>query len=249
MWKCLIGALPVASALQRRSIEVDVLCRRCGEQMETPEHALRDCKWVEVMWAVSPIRLSPLQSMCSIPDWFDKIRLCPQRETHAQFATLAWAVWYARNMLLFQNKELSHLECLEIAARARWLPAVTASSLQSRASRVLCDREGQVKISTDATVREGVGIGCGAVLTFGDYEVLGCRFGFKRGEFSAVEAEALAMLEGLNLCCEHGASDIIVETDCQSLYWMVVKREMDFSYLGNTLSAIYELFCSFTHCY
>ncbi|XP_057811731.1 uncharacterized protein LOC131025968 [Salvia miltiorrhiza] len=241
MWKCLAGALPSAMGLRSRGVDIDLVCRRCGEHEEKVEHALRDCKWIEMLWAVSPIRLSPMQTVCSIPDWFDKIHSCPQMETHAQFATLAWSIWYARNLLVFQQKEMTQVECLATALRSQWTSPMPATQIQPWASRVACSREGQLKVSSDVAVKDGVGIGIGVVMKDGENNVVGC------GVFSAIEGEALAMLEGLFLCRERGITDAIFETDCQSLFWIVSKKEADLSYLGTTLNAIYGLLSFFRH--
>ncbi|XP_057787519.1 uncharacterized protein LOC131004775 [Salvia miltiorrhiza] len=77
--------------------------------------------------------------------------------------------------------------------------------------------------------------------------VLGCRFGFQPGVFTAVEGEAMATLEGIVLCREIEVQDIIFETDCQELYWLLVKRETDLSYLGVTVEKIYREVVSFRH--
>ncbi|XP_057774852.1 uncharacterized protein LOC130993832 [Salvia miltiorrhiza] len=247
MWRCVANALPVATALRSRAIDVDPMCRRCGASEETVEHAIRDCNWTEFLWAVSPLRIQPViqDEFCSIVDWFESIRRCPQQETHAAFATLAWAAWFARNLYLFQQKELSHVECIQIAQRARWSPSVTSQSKQKRALKVECTRTGQVKISSDAALGGGQFIGIGAVLTEASGSVLGCRFGVCTGVFKVVEGEAIAMLEGLNLCRERGVEDIIAEKDNQELYWLLVQKETDLSYLGDTLQKIHDLKASF----
>ncbi|XP_057775065.1 uncharacterized protein LOC130994045 [Salvia miltiorrhiza] len=247
MWKCLANALPTNQALRSRCIDVEALCRRCGEHEETMEHALRDCAWVEALWSVSSLRLKPISGICSIPAWFEMIRNCPHRESHSQFAMLAWTIWYARNLLVFQQKDLNHVDCLATATRAQWVVPVVASSHQHQELKVSCTRVGQMKISTDAVLDEGVGIGVGVVMKDGDNGVVRCRLGFKAGIYSVVEAEALAMLESFYLCREHGITDAIFETDCQALYWILMKRENDLSYLGVTLRSIYALISSFRH--
>ncbi|XP_057787368.1 uncharacterized protein LOC131004675 [Salvia miltiorrhiza] len=220
---------PYAQALRHRGIDIDNFCRRCGVHEESMEHDLRDCVWAETLRAASPLRLPPISGFCSIPEWFKKIRSCPYREVHSQFACLAWSIWYARNMFVFQHEELSHIECLAIESRAQWSTSACASQQNSKVNRVVYCRAGQMKFSSDAALNEGLGLGMGG------------------GAFTALEGEALAMLESFHLCREHGITDTIFETDNQALYWNLVKREDDLSYLGDTLRAIYELISSFRH--
>ncbi|XP_057808441.1 uncharacterized protein LOC131022916 [Salvia miltiorrhiza] len=215
LWKSLVGALPTSGALLDRSISVDPIYRRCGEDMETTEHALRDCPWVAFLWETSPLRLPPLNSteFCSIKEWIDRIRLVPNKEVHQTFANLAWTIWYSRNLLLFQDKSLTHFDCFKISQRAIWMNQLAPPKWVPNLPR------------------------------FSVAEIL--RSGFLAGAFTVEEGEARAILEGLRLCAEKGFTKAILETDCQLLYWRLCKREDDFSYLGNTLRQIYTLMDSF----
>ncbi|XP_057811696.1 uncharacterized protein LOC131025934 [Salvia miltiorrhiza] len=234
-------------ALRRRNVDVDPCCRRCGSHEETMEHALRDCAWSEVLWRVSPLRLQPLNGDCSMMDWFGKIRNSTHREVHSIFATLTWSIWFARNLLIFQQKDMSHLDCLAIASRALWsTPLRESLPNQLSLSTDFC-RPGQLKASSDAVLSVGKGFGIGVVLRDKDDDIKGCRFGFVKGAFSVIEGEAFAMLEGLRLCREQGDSDVIFETDSQVLYWLLIKKKNDMSYLGDTLRAIQEILVSFHH--
>ncbi|XP_057790295.1 uncharacterized protein LOC131007151 [Salvia miltiorrhiza] len=219
MWKCLANALPTAMLLRSRNVEIDPLCRRCGAHEETLEHALRDCAGV---W--------------SIVEWFEKIRSSPHPEVHAQFATIACSAWYARNLLFFQHKELSHIECLGVTSRAQ-----QGSFQQHLPLKLECCREGQMKVSCDAALGADKGAGVGVVLWDSAGGLKSCRYGFVQGEFPVIEGEAMAILEGLHLCRERGITDAIFETDNQLLYWLLIKRENDLSYLGDTLRAIFEM--------
>ncbi|XP_057808417.1 uncharacterized protein LOC131022890 [Salvia miltiorrhiza] len=181
----------------------------------------------------------------SIVEWFDKIRSCPHHEVHALFASLAWACWYARNLLVFQNKELSHIDCLRIAERALWSKPICVAAPHHSAPTLSNEGEGVCKIASDAAMKEGSGVGIGAVLRQEEGQLMGCRFGFLRGAFSVVEGEALALLEGLKLCREKGVREVIAETDCQQLYWMLARHDRDLSYLGDTLEEIHLLKGSF----
>ncbi|XP_057791239.1 uncharacterized protein LOC131008372 [Salvia miltiorrhiza] len=245
LWKCLSGAVPTAQGLRSRSIDVDPLCRRCGEEIESVEHVLRDCKWAGFLWEVSPLRIIPnfLERHRQISDWFEVIRSFPIKELHESFANIAWSIWYARNMFMFQNKELSHIDCLLVAQRAVWTKRICDPPAQAKPNSVTCSRRGQIKIWCDAAVEGAAGMGFGILYQDHDHEgrSIGYSFGFFPGIFLPVEAEARAVLEGITLCKERGFQDVIVEMDCQVLYWLLEKHELDLSYLGNTLESIYSL--------
>ncbi|XP_057779931.1 uncharacterized protein LOC130998532 [Salvia miltiorrhiza] len=243
MWKCLAGVIPTSKALISCSIDVDPLCRHCGNGLETLEHVLRDCPLASFVWEISSLRLQPISisGHCSTAERFDIIRQIPHGEVHKTFANLAWAIWYSRNLLVFQGKEISHLECLATAQRATWTKLVSTKMVAANSLMVECRREQQVNISCDASVVEGVGVGFGVVMTDKEGLFLGCCFGFLPGVFSVLEGEAKAILEGMKLCRDRNLEDVIVETDSQLLFWRLVNGEPDPSYFGDTLSGILSL--------
>ncbi|XP_057792367.1 uncharacterized protein LOC131009155 [Salvia miltiorrhiza] len=154
LWKCMVNALPTSNMLRRRGIDVEVICRRCGEKVETVEHALRDCVWVRMLWAMSPLRiqLNTQGDNGSIVDWFEKFCRGPPKEAQALVASLSWSIWYARNLLFFQQNELSHQECLLIASRALWSPPVCSSPQKSAVVTLFCENEREFKISSDVAI-------------------------------------------------------------------------------------------------
>ncbi|XP_057794265.1 uncharacterized protein LOC131010651 [Salvia miltiorrhiza] len=222
LWKSLVGALPTSGALLDRSIPVDPICRRCGEGMETTEHALRDCPWVAFLWEMSHLHLPPMNStdFCSVKEWIDRIRLVPNKEVHQTFANL-------------------------ISQCATWMKPVCSPVMGPKPAQVFCSRDAQVKIKCDAALGIGIGVGIGTVMFDTDEVLLGNRCGFLPGAYTAEEEEARTILEGLRLCAEKGFTDAILETDCQHLYWRLCKREDDLSYIGVTLRQIYTLMDSF----
>ncbi|XP_057811831.1 uncharacterized protein LOC131026073 [Salvia miltiorrhiza] len=102
LWKCLSGSLPTAQALVSRSVELQPWCRRCGEEMESIEHAIRDCSWAAFLWEISPLRLTPVNQSdpWNVKVWVERIRSIPDKEVHNLFASLCWACWYAQNLCL-----------------------------------------------------------------------------------------------------------------------------------------------------
>ncbi|XP_057793070.1 uncharacterized protein LOC131009676 [Salvia miltiorrhiza] len=191
---------------------------------------------------MSPLRLQPLESEdpCSIIVWFEKVKEIRQTEVHAMFAAIAWSTWYARNLLVFQGKELTHGDCLNVAQRAIWTITPVCSPTQSHPPRLMVSRDGQMKVSCDAALRDGKGSGFGCVLHNVDDVFLGCRYGFRSGAYTCLEDEAMAVFEGIQLCVEQGIRDVIIETDNQTLFWMLHKRDSDLSYLGDTLKKFFE---------
>lgn len=42
-WKCFHGWLSINSAVRRRGVEIDEVCKHCGQEKETIEHAFLHC--------------------------------------------------------------------------------------------------------------------------------------------------------------------------------------------------------------
>ncbi|XP_057788997.1 uncharacterized protein LOC131005893 [Salvia miltiorrhiza] len=251
MWRGLAGAIPTAMALRGRSIEVDPKCRRCGAHEENLEHALRDCHWAVFLWATSPLRLPTHGNgeVLPISCWFERIRSNPDRETHNLFATVAWVVWYGRNLLLFQNKEVTHQDCFLIARRALCPKLLVPFQSSTMATSVECTRDLQVKVSCDAAIVNGSGAGFGAVISDKDDTFRGCCYDFMTGSVTAEEGEALAGLRGLQMCADRGVPDVVLETDSrQLLYWRLINQDKDPSYIGDITTKILSLANHFRHC-
>ncbi|XP_057779807.1 uncharacterized protein LOC130998407 [Salvia miltiorrhiza] len=183
-----------------------------------------------------------------ITTWFDRIRQNPVKEVHSLFASIAWACWYSQNLLIFQDKSLSHVDCLAIAHRAACSKSLPDHLPLTRNLTLNCSRDSQLKINCDAAIDVGRGLGFGVVSMNKDGMLVVGRQAFIPGFYSAEEGEARAILEGLIMCKDKGFEDIIIETNCQSLFWRFQNRKEDRSYLGDTVDKILRLATSFGCC-
>lgn len=52
MWRVLHGILPTCINLVRHFVDVGPFCKRCGTELKTPGHALRDCSWTRQYWDI-----------------------------------------------------------------------------------------------------------------------------------------------------------------------------------------------------
>lgn len=56
LWKCINEALPVRQAIVSKTRKGDPICRSCGDEVETIEHALLNCNRAKDIWQISPIQ-------------------------------------------------------------------------------------------------------------------------------------------------------------------------------------------------
>lgn len=54
-WRSLHNGLPVADNLKKRGLRVDAICQLCGEEDETVNHLLFQCKLTKEIWDLTPI--------------------------------------------------------------------------------------------------------------------------------------------------------------------------------------------------
>lgn len=96
-------------------IFTDPICLRCGTDVETMEHTFRDCSWSSFFWQASILRLQHSFQHLSLQDWILLITRNKDAEYVESFVALLWTMWRARNLLIFQNRIMSHRECFSLA--------------------------------------------------------------------------------------------------------------------------------------
>ncbi|KAK6138511.1 hypothetical protein DH2020_027750 [Rehmannia glutinosa] len=227
LWKVANGILPVKTALSRRRIGLNPMCIRCGLEDETMEHALRDCPWSNFYWRASPLRLDHLANIsnASIIDMVMEMAQAGNTEVEETFSMLLWALWYARNALIFNGKELSHVDCFLMATTSlhnyqdgrRKQLAKSHAQMPKPAGQWRKPREGVLKINTDASMIQLEGTGIGAVVRDHHGDIRSVLMKKFSQEFEVDVAEAVACREALILASTSSFPRIVVETDSQVL--------------------------------
>lgn len=241
LWRILTNSLPTKVALVKGTIDIDPVCQRFGEDVETMEHVLRDCRWGKFFWKASMIRLTVNTStLVTMAQWIEDLCKPQEAEFQAVFTTLLWIIWFARNMLIFQQVKFTHLQCYELAMKHRVHTGDTNSRARLRQAVVMWIRPrlGWWKINVDAAVKEGIGVGLGAIIRDANGQVLGCCFKFRRSTLSVDIAESLAVREGAVLAGSLQGGRIILETDCQMIFNELRNHSPDLSYLSSIVSDI-----------
>ncbi|KAK6116069.1 hypothetical protein DH2020_008338 [Rehmannia glutinosa] len=255
VWRCIHGALPTFSNLMRKRTNLEPGCRRCGTTIETPEHALRDCQWASFLWAASPLRIVPDENLKrgTIADWINSIMDTKDQDLHDMFVMILWIAWHARNKFVYQNHQIDHKTCLDIAMhRLSEFHSTVKDGAKISLDRVavfsekwIPPMEGFVKINCDTSIRENIGTGTGAIIRDNSGKALTAAHRLRSEELEVDVAEAFACLDGLLLAKDAGYSKVILETDNTTIYFKLKKMDRDFSYLGGIISDILDLFCSF----
>ncbi|XP_043718140.1 glucan endo-1,3-beta-glucosidase 11-like [Telopea speciosissima] len=228
LWRSCAGGLATAVNLQKRQINVDPICARCGKGVETADHILLDCEFARATWFGSRLSFSPLSNSPNlqslIQSWTAWPNLDKEQKRHLESlaASTCWQLWKAQNdlfngcvaspMEINMRAEISFAEFGQ--AQRRTKATITGGLLSTTTSLVppWCPpTAGTFLLNTDAALKEGSG---GLGFVFRDHKC-GLLFSDSQPEcFSSVLlGESLAIRGGLLPCIADGFDCIKVESD------------------------------------
>jgi hypothetical protein len=185
LWRILNNALPTKTNLANRGVKCDPFCPRCPTKMETINHVFLDCDWAKQVWLASPLTINLHDNpIPNIADWFMNLIDTTNKDCLEQITAIIYSLWHARNMLVFQGKQLpqedvskraiSHLQEYQKLCAAnlasRNLHVVGRSSNDTSWSPPLRDT---LKINVDAHLRRDGCWSSGLILRRSDGSIVG----------------------------------------------------------------------------
>ena len=262
IWQAISGYVATAQNLRDRHCAQESTCVRCGADSETINHTLFECPPALQCWALSQIPTAPglflRQSLFENMDY-----LLGKAKGHGVNAetmkVFPWIMWYirkARNEKLFNNKDITPLDTIQIAMREAesWTIAqltpimedtVMNEALEDVSTMIQAPEPPRWRCQVDASwisSREDTGLG---------FVILDARatslFGAKRAHTTEsplhAEAEGLiwAMLESLN----RGYMSLHFESDCQQLVNLIQRDDEECPTLAPELDEIKAICSSF----
>ncbi|XP_045797508.1 uncharacterized protein LOC123891638 [Trifolium pratense] len=107
LWRALKNALLVKGNLFKRGVRCEPLCPRCSNTTETINHVFLECEWAKQVWFASSLNLNlGLNQISEFFDWINFMKNNTDKECMEKITAITYGIWYARNMLVFQNKYL-----------------------------------------------------------------------------------------------------------------------------------------------
>ncbi|KAF7806896.1 protein lin-12 [Senna tora] len=214
LWLCGHDRLLTNEARKRRGLTGVDTCSRCGTDVETLLHTLRDCRKVKPLWMklVHPSHWHVFFGLGRM-DWLEK-NLSSSfgrsgKPWESVFAIAAWIFWKIRNAEIFQSQEaeitnpVNHvLHLVDSFTRAQSRQDVGFYKHHVNSPVLVCwqkPESGWVKINVDAARQETLKkVACGGVARDWQGNVLA---GFTRniGECSTLAGELWAILHGLEV--------------------------------------------------
>ncbi|GER32750.1 RNA-directed DNA polymerase (reversetranscriptase)-related family protein [Striga asiatica] len=125
IWQCFSGIIPVSSNLLKRGMDIQLMCRICGEEEETQEHVFFFCGRAKLTWKLAPVKWNRIQQeKMSFKEWWWWISSMNYKEiseARIQLSTyILWWLWRARNLWIFEKKWYSERWIVQ-AAMKDWL--------------------------------------------------------------------------------------------------------------------------------
>ncbi|OMO61937.1 hypothetical protein CCACVL1_23137 [Corchorus capsularis] len=261
-WKLCRGALATQFTLWRRKIACTPICPLCHSEMETPEHVVLLCKWVNLVWFGTDLgHIVDKNSISSVDKWLENSVYNAadngiQRErVEIIVGYTLWNIWKERCSTVFEKRE----PCPEIVIR-RIRNGVTESqgildSIQK--ATAINKKEPQqwerpednwCKANCDAAFcKESGYAGIGIIIRNSDAEVVG-GLAERHKVCSSLIAEGIAVKNGLQLAKQMRIPKIVVETNSQVLVQSVERSDDGHWEIDNIVHDIRSLMKYFEDC-
>lgn len=117
------------SQLWSKHVPVIDICPACQLANETIHHALVSCTFAQQCWRAAFPNII-LDGSTDFPSWLHHNLQATSKDTHAELAIICWAIWKARNNLVW-NQQRSHFDSVVYLAKQHlklWIHAQSWSS-------------------------------------------------------------------------------------------------------------------------
>ncbi|CAA7040352.1 unnamed protein product [Microthlaspi erraticum] len=236
LWKVVQEALPSGENLLNRGILENACCTHCGD-LETTEHLFFHCKYAKEVWSLAPLSTTINPNLfqtfaLTLKDSKAWLALPPTRAGAGPlFPWIVWAIWKARNQLIFEDRTFSPRETMTKATvearewqQAQLTPQKTPTGFKPPTGTGTPPNT--VSCFTDGAWCDKSGIGgLGWIFTndAGDTTLKGKEA--ERFVTSSLMAEALSIRSALLHALETGFTKIHLKSDALGLIRAISSQE------------------------
>uniref|UniRef100_A0A803PF51 RNase H type-1 domain-containing protein n=1 Tax=Cannabis sativa TaxID=3483 RepID=A0A803PF51_CANSA len=217
-------AITATTVVQLRTKRVDVspLCSICHIEQETILHALVTCREVSKCWDRVGIGTSVAPG-AGFFDWCSAVFCNKPAAVICRVVAVCWAVWGARNNLVWNKKPfifedvvayafryLDQWKAAQISSDSSW-PILTAADVSEQWTP---PNGTSVKINVDAAMfNDGRSFGLGMVARNSDGLLIAGKMKYTAVQVEVVVAEAIGIREVLSWLKENRWPQVYIETD------------------------------------
>ncbi|XP_074296243.1 uncharacterized protein LOC141624234 [Silene latifolia] len=255
-WQLCHDAIATKVNLAKR-IECDnVMCPMCFASIETGTHLFRDCFIAQGVWEELHLTGREEQAGDEVRDWVEGWWRDMLNLEQEKMMVACWAIWEARNKTVFEGVRARVEQIVrrvedvlaEIAGNGgdcRDYEGAGRGRTGESCTEWRAPEHGWVKINVDAGVKEGLGVGVGAVCRNAQGKVLWGLSINRKEVWEPHVAEAVAVLEGLVEAVRAGHDLIVVESDCSRVVDALKTRKSGRSSFFLVLDDIFRICSSF----
>ncbi|XP_073360407.1 uncharacterized protein [Aegilops tauschii subsp. strangulata] len=234
LWRLAHNSVPVKSNISHKGIECDTLCLCCRRLDEDGCHLFIRCKEVKKLWREMQLEDVRLR-LCACANARQVVQqiITLREQDEVLVACMLWKWWNQRNKLN-KGEKICPVENTAAQVRSWALEHLQRkmNSVTERTARPACrwtkpDGD-QLKINVDGAFHNTAGSGgWGFVIRDNTGDAVGAGAGKIQHAVSAIQTEAEACLQALSAAAVWGISNIVVESDCQTLLHAVQSSEYD----------------------
>lgn len=104
VWRAFSQCLPTKVNLYAKYVPVTTMCPICNGEEETILHVLVDYPFADGCWRKRD-RMYQGVEVDNFADWLNLMFNRTKKEDHAEIVTLCWAIWNARNKMVWNDKK------------------------------------------------------------------------------------------------------------------------------------------------
>jgi ribonuclease HI len=237
LWRIIHEALHVKTNLLHKGILCDTLCPICTKPMETITHPFLQCDWAKMIWYSSPISIKTTEiQTTTFSEWILYMLKNTNQECMQIIASITYSMWYARNQMVFQNKDIPVEDTVKNALKALhdYHRHRTQNRLKKAHPSPSFDRNkiswnppprNFLKLNVDAHLHGDGRWAYGMVLRRSDGRCLGAATRICNGNTDAAMAEVTGLQEALKLIESHQLTNIIIELDANQVVSAIKKKK------------------------
>ncbi len=253
VWRACQGILPTQTHLFDKGISNTFSCVWCGDEAETEDHLLWKCEFAQRVWQECPVNFaSRVHGDMSFTDFMDCCVVeLGSLSLEITFCT-AWAIWKARNELVWNNHITPVAELCQQAAGLA-LDFLESGSMSREAvtppnglAELKWKPPGVLHHKLNFSCRTGSGdqqVGLGVLLRDSAGLVAASMWRQFRGEVGGVQVQAQALLMALEFAFSIGLRSLEVDIGNNELYGLLQKSGPCLAHMGVLIDDIH----SWTH--